>query len=72
MAYYYEVKIASAQMHGLGCMSMIYVINITSSRIIPTFVGLDIYTLNNRDLFVIELNGKYPIISVADLRNIWN
>ena len=59
-------------MHGLGCMSMIYVINITSICIIPTVVGLDIYTLNNKDLFVINLNGKYPKISVTDLWDIWN
>ena len=42
-------------------MSTIYVINITISCIIPTFVGLDIYALIYRDLFVFELNGKYPI-----------
>ena len=53
-------------------MSKIYVINITSSCVIPTFVGLDIYTLIYRDLFVINLNGKYPKISVTDLRDIWN
>ena len=57
MAYYDEIKIASAQTHELGCMSMIYVINITSSCIIPTFVGSDIYTLNYRDWFVIKLMG---------------
>ena len=39
---------------------MMYLINIISSCIIPTFVGLDIYTLIYRDLFVINLNGKYP------------
>ena len=72
MAHYDEIKTASAQVHGLGCVSMIYVINITSSCIIPTFVGLDIYTLIYRDLFVINLNGKYPKISVTDLRDIWN
>ena len=52
-------------------MSTIYVINITISCIIPTFVGLDICTLVYRDLFVINLNGKYPEISVTDLRDIW-
>ena len=40
------------------------------SCIIPTFVGLDICTLNYRDLFVINLNGKYPEISITDLRDI--
>ena len=72
MAYYDEIKIASTQAHELGCMSTIYVANIISSCVIPTFVGLDIYTLNYRDLFVIKLNGKCPIISVTDLRDIWN
>ena len=48
--------------------SAIYVI----CCIIPIFVGLDICTLNYRDLFVIDLNGKYPEISVTDLRDIWN
>ena len=67
-----EIKTASVQTHELGCMSIIYVINITSSCIIPTFVGLDIYTLIYRDLFVINLNGKYSEISVTDLRDIWN
>ena len=41
MAYYDEIKVASAQMHELGCMSMIYVINITYSYIIPIFKGLE-------------------------------
>ena len=41
MAYYDKIKIASAQMHELGCMSMIYVIYITYSYIIPIFVGLE-------------------------------
>ena len=72
MAHHDEIKTASAQAHELGCMSKIYVINIISSCVIPTFVGLDIYTLIYRDLFVIELNGKYPIISVTDLRYIWD
>ena len=69
---YDEIKTASTQTRELGCMSRIYVINITSSYVIPTFVGLDICTLNYRDLFVINLNGKYPEISVTDLRDIWN
>ena len=75
MVYYDEIKTASAQMHGLGCMSVIYTINIIFSCTIPIFVGLDmldIYTLIYRDLFVINLNGKYPEISVTDLRDIWN
>ena len=42
------------------------------SCIIPTFVGLDICSLNYRDLFVINLIGKYPEIFVTDLRDIWN
>ena len=53
-------------------MSTIYVINITISCIIPTFVGLGIDTLIYWDLSVIILNGKYPEISVTDLRDIWN
>ena len=40
MAYYDEIKTASAQMHGLGCMSVIYTINIIFSCTIPIFVGL--------------------------------
>ena len=72
MDYYDEIKTASAQTRELGCMSKVYVINITSSCVIPTFVGLDIYTMICKDLFVINLNGKYPEISVSDLRDIWN
>ena len=53
-------------------MPTIYVINITISYIIPTFVGLGIDTLIYRDLTVSNLNGKYPEISVTDLRDIWN
>ena len=41
MAYYDEIKTAAAQKHELGCMFMIYVINITYSYIIPIFVGLE-------------------------------
>ena len=41
MAYYNEIKTASAQMHGLGCMSVIYVTNIIYSCTIPIFVGLE-------------------------------
>ena len=41
MAYYDEIKIASAQMHELSCMFVIYVINIIYSCTIPIFVGLE-------------------------------
>ena len=64
----YETMAASTETNIYNCISTIYVI----SCVIPTFVGLDICTLNYRDLFVINLNGKYPKISVTDLRDIWN
>ena len=35
-------------------------------------VVIDIYPLIYRDLIVFYLNGKYPIICVTDLRDIWN
>ena len=72
MTHYDEIKTASVQTYELGCMPTIYVINITISYISPTFVGLGIDTLIYWDLFVIILNGKYPEISVTDLRDIWN
>ena len=49
-------------------IDVIYVI----SCIIPTFVGLVVYTLIYRDFLVINLNGKYPDILVTDLGDIWN
>ena len=67
-----EIEIVSVQTNKHGYISTMYVINITSSCVIPTFVRLDIYSLNNRDLIVFNLKGKYPIISVTDLRDIWN
>ena len=63
-----ETIAASTETDIYSYISAIYVI----SCVIPTFVGLDICTLNYRDLFVINLNGKYPEISVTDLRDIWN
>ena len=64
----YETIAASTEINIHSYIYAIYVI----SCVIPTFVGLDICTLNYRDLFVINLNGKYPEISVTDLRDIWN
>ena len=64
----YETIAALTETDIYSYISAIYVI----SCVIPTFVGLDICTLNHRDLFVINLNGRYPEISVTDLRDIWN
>ena len=64
--YSYETTAASAETNIYNCISAIYVI----SCVIPTFVGLDIYALNYRYLFVFNLNGKYPEISVTNLRDI--
>ena len=64
----YETKAVSAYTNIYNCIYVIYVVGC----IIPTFVGLVVNTLIYRDLLVINLNGKYPEISLTDLRDIWN
>ena len=65
---FYETQTGSAHASIHSCIYAIYVIG----YLIPIFMGLVIYTLINRDLFVINLNGKYPKIFVTDFRHIWN
>ena len=64
----YETKAVSAYTNIYNCIYVVYVV----SCVIPTFVGLVVYTLIYRDFRVINLNGKYPEIFVTDLRDIWN
>ena len=64
----YETKAVSVYTNIYNCIYVIYVVGC----IIPTFVGLVVYTLIYRDSLVINLNGKDPEISVTGLRNIWN
>ena len=73
VAYYDEIKTASAQAIKYRCISTIYEISIMINYVIPILWDLiDIYPLIYRDWIVIELNEKYLIISVTDLRDIWN
>ena len=66
--HFYEMKTGSAHASFHSCIYVIYVI----SYLIPIFVELVVCTLIDRDFFVINLNGKYPLIFVTDFRYVWN